>query len=113
MKTPPKVVQWLAGSEYPWVRRITRDELGAEVSEPALNEAVLESTLIRRIVELLHGNWLMVKGHNKSDHPLNLLRMLHQLGGGAADSLLAEMLDRVFGRVSPEGLPLTEVIEGR
>jgi len=113
MKASASVVQWLAGSEYPWVRRIARDELGAAVDEPGLDEAVLASPLIQWIVELLHGNWLMVKGHNKSDHPLNLLRMLHELGGSSVDSILAEMLDRVFGRVSAEGLPLTEVIEGR
>ncbi len=113
MQTPTSVVQWLAGSEHPWVRRIARDELGAEVNEPGLDEAVLNSELIQRIVERLHGDWLMLKGHNKSDHPLNLLRLLHELGGSAVDSILAEMLDRVFGRLSPEGLPLTEVIEGR
>jgi len=113
MKAPASVIQWLADSEYPWVRRIARDELGAEINEPGLDKAVLESQLIQQIVSILHGDWPLLKGHNKADHPLNLLRMLHELGGSSVAPILTPLLDKIFGRVSPEGLPLTEVIEGR
>jgi len=107
MQVPKETLAWLAGADEPWVRRIVRDQLDAKVNEPGLDDAVRDHGLIRDLVRRIEEPWPVLKGHNKSDHPLNLLRLLWELGGGAVDDRIRGVLGKIFSGDSADGLPLT------
>lgn len=107
MQVPRETLAWLTGADEPWVRRIVRDQFDAKVDEPGLDDAVCDHGLIRDLVRRIEEPWPVLKGHNKSDHPLNLLRLLWELGGGAVEDRVRGVLGKIFSGDSADGLPLT------
>jgi hypothetical protein len=111
---PTDQIEWLRSSDEPWTRyRTLVDLLDRPESDPDVQLARGEMLAHPQIQTLITTTaaWpgYALKRHNDAKHPLYALSTLADFGLRADDPCMAEGLEQVLARQSPEGAFLTQI----